>query len=252
MVSVCITTYNGEKYIREQLESILTQLGSDDEIIISDDGSVDETIPIIESFNDTRIKIFYHNKLQKNKKSIFKFDLTSRNMEYALNNSSGEFIFMADQDDIWKPNRIKSMVMLLKSYSLVINDCKVIDEDKNIIHDSYFEIVNSRQGFVKNIIKNSYLGCCMGFRKEILEYVMPFPKRAIPHDIWIGLISEIYGEVFFCKEKLVLYRRHGNNLSNSSQKSNNSFLFRIRYRMILLISIFIRIVEFNFMKKQIK
>jgi glycosyltransferase involved in cell wall biosynthesis len=241
-ISVCIPTYNGEEYIKEQLESILCQLDLNDEIVISDDNSIDNTISIVESFNDSRIKIIHHKK-SLNKKSNFRFDLTTRNMEFAINNSSGKYIFMADQDDIWEFDRVKKLLLLLKSYTLVINDCKVIDKEGNIIHNSYFKMINSKSGFIKNIIKNSYLGCCMAYRRNCFEYIMPFPKKSIPHDIWIGIMNEIYGKVLFYDEQLVLYRRHGGNLSNSGEISENSLLFKMRYRLILLCEILRRVVK---------
>lgn len=242
MISVCITTYNGEKYIKEQIESILSQISENDEIIISDDGSVDDTLSILESFNDKRIKIFSHKKNQR-KKYMFKFDLTTRNMENAIKKSVGDFIFMADQDDIWEDDRITSVLPFLDNYSLVINDCKVIDENRTVIYESYFDLINSKKGFVKNLSKNSYLGCCMAFKKDILQYVLPFPKQPVPHDIWIGLISEIFGKVYFLREKKILYRRHSNNLSNSAEVSRNTLLFKIRYRAILLNSIMLTTIK---------
>lgn len=242
MISVCIPTYNGEKYIREQLNSILCQIGENDEIIISDDGSSDLTIEFLNSYNDKRIKIFHHVN-HKVRKSKFRFNLTTRNMENALKNAKGDFIFMADQDDIWEINRIEKMLPFLNQYSLVLNDCTVVDEDKKIIHESYFEINKSKGGVFKNLIKNSYLGCCMAFSKESMNFFYPFPKVAIPHDIWIGLMNEIYGRVYFLDEKLVLYRRHDNNLSYSSGTSNFSFWYKMEYRIMLLFAILSRLLK---------
>ena len=93
MISVCVTTYNGSLFLKEQIDSILCQLNKDDEIIISDDGSIDNTISIIESYNDCRIKIFYHTTI----KNQYRFDLTTRNFENALFQAKGDYIFFADQ-----------------------------------------------------------------------------------------------------------------------------------------------------------
>lgn len=95
MISVCMATYNGEEYIKEQLESILCQLGEMDEIIISDDGSTDNTLNIIESYNDSRIKIHINTG-----KHGFVY-----NFENALQKAKGEYIFLSDQDDIWLPEK---------------------------------------------------------------------------------------------------------------------------------------------------
>lgn len=249
MISVCIPTYNGEKYIKEQIDSVIKQLSSEDEIIISDDGSTDNTIFIVKSFNDFRIKIFKHDKLPL-KRSKYRFNLTTRNMENAIRHSKGDYIIMADQDDVWLPERVSKVLPLLEMYSMVINDCKIVKDDVgNVIGESYFSLINSKKGFVRNFVNNSYLGCCMAFRRDALKYIMPFPNRPIPHDIWIGIMSEIFGKVFFLNEQLVLYRRHGGNLSNSAELSTNSFSFKIKYRIILLCSVSLRILD-SLMKKQ--
>ncbi|MDE5758415.1 MAG: glycosyltransferase, partial [Allobaculum sp.] len=91
MISVCIATYNGERYIETQIRSILDQLNEDDEIIISDDSSTDRTLDIIRSLNDSRIKLFAGNK----------FHSRTFNFENALKQATGDFIFLSDQDDIW-------------------------------------------------------------------------------------------------------------------------------------------------------
>lgn len=242
MISVCMTTYNGGKFIKEQLDSIICQLSEEDEIIISDDGSNDNTISILHSFNDERIKIFFHKKKQS-PSSVFKFDLTTRNMENAINKSKGDYIFMVDQDDIWENNRISSVMPMFDTYSLVVNDCKVIDENRNVIYDSYFNLVDSKKGLFKNFVKNSYLGCCMAFKRDLLKHAIPFPDKPIPHDIWIGLMAEVYGSVHFFDGKNILYRRHSNNVSNSAEVSSNSLIFKIRYRLLLLNSILLRIIK---------
>ncbi|MDE1192051.1 MAG: glycosyltransferase family 2 protein [Arachidicoccus sp.] len=231
-ISVCIPTYNGEKYILKQIESILKQLNEDDEIIISDDGSTDNTLNILRQLDDKRIKILYH---VKSKETKFKFNLVTKNIENALNHSSGDYIFLADQDDIWQDNRIRIVTELLKDADLVLNDCILINETEQIVSNSYFDIIKPSIGFFKNIAKNSYLGCCMAFNRHILNYVLPFPKGKVPHDIWIGLIAEHYGKVKITEQKLVFYRRHGNNLSFSSEKSNHSLLFKLHYRLNLII-----------------
>ena len=242
MISVCMTTYNGGRYIKEQINSILQQLSDKDEIIISDDGSTDETIAILNSFNDDRIKIFNHIKKPRIK-SIFKFDLTTRNMENAINQAIGDYIFMADQDDVWEDGRVSTIMSLLTKYTLVVTDCKVVNANLEIIHQSYFNLVNSKIGIIKNFSKNSYLGCCMAFKRHILKFALPFPEQPLPHDVWIGLISEIYGHVYFLNEKTILYRRHQNNVSDSAEVSTNSLIFKIRYRVLLLQALIKRVIK---------
>jgi glycosyltransferase involved in cell wall biosynthesis len=157
-VSVCIATYNGEKFIRKQVISILNQLNSDDEVIISDDSSSDSTISIIKSLNDNRIKIFENNKFRNHIK----------NFEFALSKSSGKFIFLSDQDDIWVDNKVKICLEELKKFNLIVTDCKYINGDDEVIYNSYFKFINAQKGLIKNYIKNTILGCCMSFDRSIL------------------------------------------------------------------------------------
>jgi glycosyltransferase involved in cell wall biosynthesis len=223
-VSVCIATYNGEKFIKEQLDSILSQLEATDEVIISDDSSTDKTIEIIKSYQDKRIQL-YEN--QTFKSPIFNF-------ENALKLSQGEYIFLADQDDIWRADKIKIVKYYLKKYDVVLSDAKIIDENGKEISQSFFELSGSKSGFIKNLVKNTYLGCAMAFNRRVLEKALPFPKDLPMHDWWIGLVAELYGNTYFIEDKLISYRRHGNNLSSTGAKSQNSVFKKIILRIIMV------------------
>lgn len=218
-----MATYNGERYVAEQIQSILLQLSPNDEIIISDDGSCDNTLDIILQFEDERIKLF-HNK---NHGLI-------HNFENALKNAIGDYVFLCDQDDVWLPNKVNEMLDALQLYDLVVSDCAVVDKNLNIISESFFNQRLSRKGFLKNLYKNSYLGCCMAFRQKVLDYVLPFPKYIAMHDIWIGLMVELHGTSYFLEKPLMLYRRHGHNVSPSSEKSNYSLFYQIKYRIYFM------------------
>lgn len=224
MVSVCMATYNGERYIEKQIYSILSQLGKEDELIISDDGSKDATISIIQSFNDKRIKLYFNNKMRG----------VIGNFENALWKARGKFIFLCDQDDIWMPNKVASILPLLEKNILVVHDAKIVDSEGYVTIDSFFRLRGSKKGYWNNIWRNSYLGCCMCFRSELLPKLLPFPTKIEMHDRWIGLISEIYGNVYFDQEQLICYRVHGRNVSNSTGKSTNSLwqMFMIRFWLV--------------------
>ncbi|MEO8253412.1 MAG: glycosyltransferase family 2 protein [Flavobacterium sp.] len=234
MISVCIATYNGQKYIKEQLDSILIQLKEEDEVIISDDGSTDNTIDIIKEINDKRI-IVIKNNLKKG---------VNHNFQNALNNAKGDFVFLSDQDDIWMPNKIEVCVKELNSYDLVVTNCSVIDEHKNILHYSYFDLVKSGKGFFKNFYKSTYLGCCLAFKKEVIEKVLPMPEDLLLfHDWWFGFISELCFKVKFIDVPCIYYRRHGETNSNTLSKSHLSIFEKIRYRFQLLYLGGIRVVK---------
>ena len=207
MVTVCVASYNGEKYIEEQIKSILQNLSDDDEVIISDDGSKDETRKILEdiSANDGRIKI-----IDGPQKGLIK------NFENAMRHANGDVIFLSDQDDIWTADKVEKVLKCFEDEEcmLVLHNASVIDENENIILESFFEHRGSRAGVIKNIIKNSYIGCCMAIRKELLQYILPLPeKKCGLHDQWIGVIAELRGNVVFLEDKLLYYRRHGDNMS---------------------------------------
>ena len=230
MVSVCIPTFNGERFIIQQLESILKQLHDDDEVIISDDSSNDNTVKIIKDFDDSRIMILENCQF---KSPVF-------NLQNALNHAKGDYIFLADQDDIWLPGKVEAMTGHLQNYDIVVSDCSLIDSNGNVTANSFFNINRSDKGLIHNFIKNSYLGCCIAFRKEMLRYYLPFPKSIAMHDIWIGLLSEIFGKPCFIPDKFVLYRRHDGNLTFSGNNSQFSVFYRIKYRLAFAYLLFFR------------
>ncbi|MCI9843867.1 glycosyltransferase family 2 protein [Flavobacterium pectinovorum] len=242
MISVCMATYNGGKYIERQLISILRQLGPEDEIVISDDGSSDNTVQIINSLNDSRILFLAHERNLKKKNKLRSHYLVSLNFENALKNAKGDFIFLADQDDIWADDKVEIMMFYLKSNSLVMSDCKVIDEDDNIVKESFFNKLKLPRGIFLNIKKPVYHGCCMAFKKDVLIKALPFPEKLILHDTWIGILAENLDNVKFIEDKLVFYRRHSLNTSFLGRKSNNTVLFQIKYRVALFFQITERIL----------
>jgi glycosyltransferase involved in cell wall biosynthesis len=236
MISVCIATYNGETFIKEQLMSILDQLAAHDEIVISDDGSSDGTIEIIQSLSDPRIKILPLSS----KQGIVK------NFERALSAASGDYVFLCDQDDVWLPNKVVKCIALLSNCLLVVSDCKVVDKDLNELYPSFFKVRQSGVGIIKNLYKNSYLGCCMAFRKTLLNQALPIPTNAPMHDMWLGLMANCTGKVIFLPEPLMLYRRHGDNASPTAQKSTFSLCQQVTYRVRLLFLILARLVSLSF------
>ncbi|MBQ6350769.1 MAG: glycosyltransferase family 2 protein [Methanobrevibacter sp.] len=203
-VSVAMATYNGERFIREQVDSILPQLGKDDELVVSDDGSMDKTLDILASYKDSRIKIF-----EGPKKGI------KQNFGNAISKCSGDVIFLSDQDDVWMDNKVSEVLKTFekeKCNCVVHNAIVFNSNDGAVIHPSFFEWRGSRAGKWKNIWKNSYIGCCMAFKSKMKRYILPIPDNIEMHDQWIGVLCEKHGKSCFLKEKLVKYRIHqGNN-----------------------------------------
>ena len=240
-ISVCMATYNGAKFIKEQLESILLTLSEEDEVIISDDHSTDATLEIAESFNDPRIKTYLN--APENKGHIGNFG-------NAMDKATGTYIFLSDQDDVWHIDRTSVVLKALEDHDLVVCDCWVTDGSLKVINDSFYGIVNAGSGFTKNWVKNTYLGCCMAFHRNLIEKALPFPKNIFSHDTWLGLIGEVYGTTTFIPDKLHYFRRHGTNFSQneegdamSEQKSPYSFMQKLKMRLILGVEILKRILK---------
>lgn len=213
MISVCIATYNGAQYLRPQIESIVKQLGVSDEVIVSDDCSTDDTVEILRSFNDPRIRVLTGGQ----------FRSATFNFENALKHAHGDFIFLSDQDDIWLDGKVNAMMEALYTADLVTSDCRIVDAHLNTISPSYLATVNGRTGFMRNLVRtSSYMGCCMAFRKNVLQRCLPFPKRIENHDYWIAMVAEAFYRTRVLNEPLLLYRRHGLNASNTGGKSDKN------------------------------
>jgi glycosyltransferase involved in cell wall biosynthesis len=215
-ISVCLASYNGEKFIELQLDSIIKQLGKEDEVIIVDDCSSDNTLSIIKSINDKRIKIFLN---KKNKGHVFSFGR-------ALGLATKDIIFMSDQDDVWIDNRVvlmrnklqNSSAMLVSSNSNFV-DSKGGEIDFNIDGvDSKFSDKN-----LSNIIdifkgKENYYGCAMALKKELKELILPIPDYVESHDLWIAMGANIIKSNLHCDEVTLNRRIHGANASIVKRK----------------------------------
>lgn len=223
-ISVCMATYNGGEFIEEQLLSILNQLGRQDELIISDDHSSDDTLDKIIALQEPRIRLFTNPEKTG----------PVGNFEHALNQATGDVIFLSDQDDVWFPNKVTTQLGLLEGYDLVVSDAAVIDEKGNVLHPSFFKINYSGKGVIRNWVNNSFMGCCMAFNRKILEYVLPFPAHIAMHDSWIGLNASLVGKSHFLNQPLVYYRRHGRNTMPSFRKNYLPVKYQVSYRLHMM------------------
>lgn len=238
MISVCMATYNGSRYLKPQIDSIIAQLKPDDELIISDDSSTDGTTDIIKAYQNTQIKLL----------EGCSFHSPVLNFENAIKEATGDYIFLSDQDDIWMPDKVPVMIRYLHNYDVVVSDCVVINSNGSTLYPSFQEVVKAKKGFIRNFIKNGYLGCCIAFRKEMLKYFLPFPKGIAMHDIWIGLLTELIADVIFIPDKLILYRRHEGTLTSHLLKSNFTYLYRFYYRIVFAFLILGRYLKTKFVK----
>lgn len=225
MISVAMAAYNGEKYIKQQLDSIMPQLAELDEVIISLDPSTDRTREILQEYAsvDARVKLF-----------VGPGQGLMANFENAIKNCNGDVIFLADQDDCWNIDKVQSCMECFKNpqVMVVLHDASVWDKDlKNRKIDSFFEYKGCKEGFWHNVIKNSYMGCCMAFRRELVQWMLPFPKKIPMHDQWIGLLGEKYGKCVFLKKDLLKYRRHEGNMT---RLTHTSVMQMLKWRIQIL------------------
>ncbi|MCC8172039.1 MAG: glycosyltransferase family 2 protein [Parabacteroides sp.] len=204
MVSVCMAVYNGTLYIKEQIDSILPQLAPSDELIVSDDGSTDATCEILAEYANPKIKILHNRKRHG----------VVGNFENALQQAQGDFIFLADQDDVWLPGKVEKMLAYLVRYDCVVSDCYVTDRELRVVHDSFYSYKSVKTGRLYNLfVHNYFTGCCMAFKREVLCKALPFPASVPMHDIWLGNVAHFFFKTIFIPDKLIYFRRHETNSS---------------------------------------
>lgn len=200
-VSAAMAVYNGEAYLTEQVASILSQLGPNDELVLSLDPSSDQSEQIIRRFlkNDRRI-VFVKGPGQG----------VVKNFENAIRHTHGAYIFLSDQDDVWTQDKLSCCLDALQKdgVTAVIHDAYVTDESLHVQQESATGGV-FHSGAFRNIVRNRYTGCCMAFKRELLSVVLPFPANLPMHDQWIGLLAGRVGHVAYINKPLIYYRRHG-------------------------------------------
>lgn len=240
MISVCIASYNGAKYIREQIDSILPQLGTNDELIISDDNSNDSTRQIIESYEDNRIKLILFNR---EKKGLHPINLVTSNFENALKNANGDIIFLSDQDDVWAPNKVSISLDYLcnKGYDYIVSDCYITDSNLKVLQNTRFDGSFSLNRWKALVAPTPYQGSCAAFNRDVLNTALPFPDGLQSHDRWIGFIASFKFRYKIIPERLIFYRRHGMNTSTTTSKSKSSVLYKLSTRFFYIRHVFLRV-----------
>ncbi|MCD9486614.1 glycosyltransferase family 2 protein [Photobacterium iliopiscarium] len=215
MIDIVLATYNGELYIKEQIDSILNCDKFDElinTIIISDDNSKDSTKDIIYSYNHPKIK-FVTNKSPGGVIS---------NFSNGISFTKSQYVIFSDQDDVWKKDKLTILFDGIKKLdidnkpSLFFTDLNVVDENLNVLADSFWQSQGINPfGYEKIetlLFQNVSPGCVMICNRQLLEIAYPFPNNIMMHDWWLLLIARIVGNVAFSNEKTILYRQHGNNV----------------------------------------
>ncbi|WP_082893483.1 glycosyltransferase family 2 protein [Rufibacter ruber] len=222
LVSIAMATYNGEKFLEEQLASIFNQTHPNLEVVVCDDISTDRTIDILQQYALT------HNlKYTVNRERLG----VVQNFSNAISMASGDYVALADQDDVWLPTKIENSLqklLLLERQSspltpaLVFTDLQVVDEQLQPLYPSYWEFMklNPSNWYLNRIlVENVMTGCTALMNKPLLEIALPIPNQALMHDTWLLLTAASFGKVSFLQERTVLYRQHPQNVVGARQSS---------------------------------
>lgn len=210
-ISVCMATYNGKAYVEEQLRSIWSELQSDDEVIVVDDASTDGTWEVLTAIKDERIL------LKRNPRNIG----VNRTFEAALRCSSGDVVFLADQDDVWIPGRVRRFLDALDDSGALLASSNMHFADASGVTlpesgrrlSSSTSAQNWRNVIAVFLGTAPYYGCAMAFRRELLAHVLPFPDYLESHDLWIAVAANLLKKNHHIDEATLIRRIHGRNLS---------------------------------------
>ena len=202
-----MAVYNGAAFLKTQVESILSQLQDEDELIVVDDASRDDSMRILQEMNDPRVHV-HRNETNLGVLATF---------ERALSLAAGDILFLSDQDDVWLGAKVAKVLEVFVSdpgATMVVTDALVIDEQGRTLNPSFFSARGDfSAGFLRNFIKNKYVGCTLSFRRKMLRRFLPIPPDVPMHDVWFGLLNDIYGSTRYIDEPLIAYRRHRRNAS---------------------------------------
>lgn len=226
-ISVCIATYNGEKYLWEQLVTLCEDLREYDEIVVSDNCSTDKTLEIVSRLQDGRIKVF-----------TFEAQGVNFNFENAIRHASNEYIFFCDQDDIWHPGKRDRCMEVLGGCDLLMHNAFVRGSASR--RSQLFES-SVKLDIKSTIVVNKFTGCCMVGRRSFLLQCLPLPNKVPYFDQWIA-VNAIARRVSytFVNEALITHRRHDRNTSSLLKKSSQRVRHIILQRLYLLF-IFLKI-----------
>ena len=221
-IDILMATYNGEKYLEEQIDSILGQTYKNIRLIISDDCSTDNTKNILKKYQEKEnIEIYY----QKENLGYVK------NFEFLLQKVENEIYMLSDQDDVWMSNKVEDTLKKLEqdNADLVFTDLEIVDENLNTIDKSFNRKMDKFRKIEKTLGKKSFeylynniTGCTIMSKKEWINEIIPIPKNSkyVIHDSWIGLIISLKGKISYLDKPTIKYRQHGDNQVGTERTSH--------------------------------
>lgn len=230
MIDILMATYNGEKYLRPQLDSILQQSNQEWRLIIRDDCSTDRTVQIIKEYQLLRPEQIVLLQAEQPSGSA------QNNFFQLLQYSEAEYIMFADQDDVWLKNKVQltldKMQQLEQQYGndvslLVHTDLAVVDERLRTINPSLFAMQNmsaERKQLNNILVQNIVTGCTMMINRSLLQLITTVPQYAVMHDMWLALVAAAFGQIGFISKATMLYRQHGNNANGAKNVKTLRYL----------------------------
>lgn len=237
MIDILLATYNGEKYLSEQIESIFDQTFVDWKLLIHDDGSKDNTVSIIKAYQEKYPEkiIFLDDKMQTGG--------AKNNFSYLLEYSNAEYIMFCDQDDVWFRDKIESTYTAMKREEckrpdiplLVHTDLEIVDKQLKCLHKSFLNYIglDPSLGMKINYLlcQNCVTGCTVLINKKLKEICGKIPKDALMHDWWLALVASCFGNIIFVNKQTLAYRQHEFN-TLGAQKFNLKTLCRGGFRYV--------------------
>lgn len=227
-VQILLSTYNGEKYVEQQLDSLLQQEYKNLEILIRDDGSSDKTVSILETYQDQYPNVKVIKGENKGVISSF-FELALKASE------SADYFAFCDQDDFWKPTKISRAIDLMEKENsdgslLYCSRLDIVDENLQLLKQS--QILPQEVGLENAIIQNVATGCTIVFNKALLElfksHLPSIIEKVTMHDAWFYLLGSAFGKVIYDEQSHILYRQHSSNTLGMADNKFKSALIRYK------------------------
>jgi len=206
-VSIALPTFNGSEFLRQQLDSIFRQTYQPMEVVAVDDCSTDRTVDILAEYS-RNFPLRY--RVNKSRLGFIK------NFEHAISLCRGDYIALADQDDIWVPGKIETLISEIGDRTIVCSDFSLIDEDGVVIAGSFRKKLNVpvpyfNTQFHCEAFINFVQGCTCLFRNDFKDNILPIPLEAISHDWWFGIVATQKKGIAYVDQPLVMYRQHKTN-----------------------------------------
>ncbi|MBE0649553.1 MAG: glycosyltransferase family 2 protein [Bacteroidales bacterium] len=232
-IDILLSTYNGEQFLEELLQSLIDQSYSDWRLLVRDDGSTDNTVEILDAFR----------KKEQERVIIFKDDQKNlgpkKSFEALLQSSTADYIMFCDQDDVWMKDKVQQTYDKMKTLEqqdpespvLVFTDLTVVDKNLNVLHPSLWQYTKVKPENINNVyrllVNNPVVGCTVMINKAAKSVALPFPEKAVMHDWWMALNISRKGKAGFVPAPTIFYRLHEKNNLGVSEATGKYYLNRI-------------------------